>query len=85
MNSHTVGATAVRKLPAMTNISDMRARIKSLFKGPTLRLFASTHDPAGNITRSTTAAVMLLTVEMYVAYATCYSKTLSRCKEATYR
>lgn len=70
INSHGVGANAVKKLPAMTKINEMRPKVKSLFRGPNPRLLMRIQEPIGNITRSTTTAVMLLTVEMYVAYAT---------------
>lgn len=71
MNNHTVGAKAVRKFPAMTKISEARISIKSLFRGSSPRFFTRIQEPAGNSTRSTTAAVMLLTVETYVAYLMC--------------
>jgi hypothetical protein len=63
MNSHAVGANAVRKLPPMTKMREIRAKSKSLSNGPNPRLFTSTQEPAGKNTRRTAAAVIVLTVE----------------------
>ena len=64
MNSHTIGADAMRKLPPMMKTTEIRAKNRSRSSGPSPHLCMSAQEPIGRKTRSTAAAVMLLTVEI---------------------